>query len=493
MDKSEVNENTENLVKKPWYLSTWFIVLVFIVTFMFTLGIPAIILAIVRFVKYKENRVGSGILMGSTIAIPILLIAMGILGVIMTGFVGNEEYKETQKEVATQEKTEEEAETQEEPKEEAATKEKLKEEVATQEKTEEEVETQKKPEKEISTQEKPEEAQEQAAITTEEKNSSEGQTENNEGEYIFSDSNSRYLSEEEIRSVDANKLKIARNEIFARHGYIFNDEELKQYFNSTSWYQGTVQSDQFNMDWVLNNFEKKNLELISLVENSNRKSLAQTGETLLDADVVGGYANITEIAGKIIENHADIAGQRVAFCGWGFYHDSEKIELHYFEGENSQPLVTAYYDSEKIPTMSSVEPFDMANTIVWGTIRGISDDYGIEIDLDAVNVCEQDLWFVEYYAQDYREVSDAYEARAAEWGGKLTLEGTVQVEDGQKYILILDNGDKCILWGGASEQLSSIGDIAIYESFEGLRVKVYGKLADAFPTLSIDYIAPIIQ
>ena len=498
MDKGEVNESTANPVKKPWYLSTWFIVLVFIVTFMFTLGIPAIILAIVRFVKYKENRVGSVILMGSTIAIPTLLIAIGILGVILTGFVGNGEYKETQKEVAIQEKPKEEVATQEKPKKEKPKKEKPKEEVATQEKPKkekpkEEVATQEKSKEEVETQKNPKEEQEQAAKTTEEKNSSEGQTKNNEGEYIFSDSNSRYLSEEEIRNVDADKLKIARNEIFARHGYIFNDEELNQYFNSTSWYQGTVRSDQFNMDWVLNDFEKKNVELISLVENSGRKSSAQTGETLSDADVVGGYANITEIAENLIENHADIAGQRVAFCGWGFYHDSEKIELHYFEGENSQPLVTAYYDSEKIPTMSSVEPFDMANTIVWGTVRGISDDYGIEIDLDAVNVCEQDLWFIEYYAQDYREVSDAYEARAAEWGGKLTLEGTVQVEDGQKYILILDNGDRCILWGVWSEQLSSVGEIAIYESFKGLRVKVYGKLADASPTLLIDYIAPIIQ
>lgn len=138
MDKDEVNENTENPVKKPWYLSTWFIVLVFIVTFMFTLGIPAIILAIVRFVKYKENRVGSGILMGSTIAIPTLLIAMGILSIIMTGFVGNEEYKETQKKVATQEKPKEE---------------KPKEEAATQEKSEEKAEAQEEPKEEVATQE----------------------------------------------------------------------------------------------------------------------------------------------------------------------------------------------------------------------------------------------------------------------------------------------------------------------------------------------------
>lgn len=86
-------------------------------------------------------------------------------------------------------------------------------------------------------------------------------------EYIFPDSDSRYLSEEEVRSVEADKLRIARNEIFARHGYIFNDEELSQYFNSTSWYEGMLLADQFDMDALLNDFEKKNIELIERVEN----------------------------------------------------------------------------------------------------------------------------------------------------------------------------------------------------------------------------------
>ena len=98
MDKNEVNENTLNSVKLPWYLSAWFIVLVFVITFVFTYGIPAIILAVVRFVKYKENRVGSGILMGIIIAIPTLLLALGILGIIMTGFMDNEGYKEAREE-----------------------------------------------------------------------------------------------------------------------------------------------------------------------------------------------------------------------------------------------------------------------------------------------------------------------------------------------------------------------------------------------------------
>lgn len=85
-------------------------------------------------------------------------------------------------------------------------------------------------------------------------------------EYIFPDSDSRYLSEEEVRNLDADGLRLARNEIFARHGYIFNDEGLSQYFNSTSWYRGTVPSGQFQADRVFNDFEKANIDLINGIE-----------------------------------------------------------------------------------------------------------------------------------------------------------------------------------------------------------------------------------
>lgn len=87
------------------------------------------------------------------------------------------------------------------------------------------------------------------------------------GEYIFPDSNSKYLSEDEVRAVEAHKLFIGRNEIFARHGYIFDDEGLREHFANTSWYKGTVQGNQFNADEVFNDFEKKNVELIKRIED----------------------------------------------------------------------------------------------------------------------------------------------------------------------------------------------------------------------------------
>ena len=222
MNYNEENDNKSKNI--PWYLSIWFIIVLFIVSFSFTFGIPAIILAIVRYAKYKENRVGSGILMGVTIAIPMLLIALAFLTVILVGTTEDGKYEEVQEEV------------QEEPEKEAV-------------------------------QEEPKETQEQAAaIANQEKKNSEEQTENKKQEYIFPDSNIRFLSEEEVKKLDADKLRIARNEIFARHGYIFQDKELQQYFGKMPWYSGIVPSEQFDMEAELNEYEKGNIELISKLE-----------------------------------------------------------------------------------------------------------------------------------------------------------------------------------------------------------------------------------
>ena len=86
-------------------------------------------------------------------------------------------------------------------------------------------------------------------------------------EYIFPDSDKKYLSQDEIRTKTVDEMLIGRNEIFARHGYIFTDENLKNHFESTSWYKGTIPAEQFNSDQVFNDFEKKNVELIKQVED----------------------------------------------------------------------------------------------------------------------------------------------------------------------------------------------------------------------------------
>lgn len=80
-------------------------------------------------------------------------------------------------------------------------------------------------------------------------------------EEYLEDNNGDDLSEAERRKLCARALCYARNEIYARHGYIFNSSELRDLFNSMSWYEGTVPSDRFNSN-EFNAAEKKNVEFL---------------------------------------------------------------------------------------------------------------------------------------------------------------------------------------------------------------------------------------
>ena len=84
-------------------------------------------------------------------------------------------------------------------------------------------------------------------------------------EYILPYSSSRYLTYEDIRNLSSKELRLARNEIYARHGRLFKDDELQRYFNSKSWYFGRVRSEDFT-DSMLSAVEKANIEFIRSYE-----------------------------------------------------------------------------------------------------------------------------------------------------------------------------------------------------------------------------------
>lgn len=80
-------------------------------------------------------------------------------------------------------------------------------------------------------------------------------------EYILPESDSRYLVEGDLWVLSKEECRIARNEIFARHGRRFDDEFLQAYFDSCGWYVGTVAPEDFD-DSVLNEYEVANRDLI---------------------------------------------------------------------------------------------------------------------------------------------------------------------------------------------------------------------------------------
>jgi len=57
-------------------------------------------------------------------------------------------------------------------------------------------------------------------------------------------------------------LKIMRNEIYARHGYVFKDTELRNYFEKQSWYK---RDDEFSIE-NLNNYEMLFVDFLKKLE-----------------------------------------------------------------------------------------------------------------------------------------------------------------------------------------------------------------------------------
>lgn len=90
-------------------------------------------------------------------------------------------------------------------------------------------------------------------------------------EYVLPMSSTKLYSKDYLTCFDSNQLWIARNEIFARHGRQFENVYLKQYFESCSWYDGTVKNSKFD-DSVLNDIEKENLKAIKGAEEEYEKT-----------------------------------------------------------------------------------------------------------------------------------------------------------------------------------------------------------------------------
>ena len=74
----------------------------------------------------------------------------------------------------------------------------------------------------------------------------------------FPQASEKLLNADELSRLNKDDLKIMRNEIFARHGYIFKTPEMKSYFATQSWYRGQYE----DVTSMLSNIEKQNVEFI---------------------------------------------------------------------------------------------------------------------------------------------------------------------------------------------------------------------------------------
>lgn len=83
-----------------------------------------------------------------------------------------------------------------------------------------------------------------------------------ESDFLFP-SNEKLITEADLDKHTKEEVAIIRNEIYARHGYIFKTEPFITYFNGKSWY---VKNENFH-EGMLNDIERANREFIVAYES----------------------------------------------------------------------------------------------------------------------------------------------------------------------------------------------------------------------------------
>lgn len=116
---------------------------------------------------------------------------------------------------------------------------------------------------------------------------------------VFADtlqvSNNRYLVESDILGFSKPTLRIARNEIFARHGYIFKSSNLHKHFSKYRWYFPRTKNVKLSL------IEKSNVKFLKRYENSPHllKRLLETPIVTMNSNNVGNNDRSSIV---IIEN-----------------------------------------------------------------------------------------------------------------------------------------------------------------------------------------------
>ena len=83
------------------------------------------------------------------------------------------------------------------------------------------------------------------------------------GTIILERSSDRALIARDLEELTNAELRIARNEIFARKGYIFPHQDLNRHFEQFDWYEAA------NSNVELSDVERANVALIRSVERTN--------------------------------------------------------------------------------------------------------------------------------------------------------------------------------------------------------------------------------
>lgn len=128
-------------------------------------------------------------------------------------------------------------------------------------------------------------------------------------EYILPESDSRFYTKEELGILSEADLRLARNEIFARHGRIFTANDLQLYFTAKSWYVPKYTAAEFEQrgEDIFNEYERTNRDLIIAMEQQGAEQdvfsdLIFYGDRIFSINTYTVEGDIIKLTGDICDS-----------------------------------------------------------------------------------------------------------------------------------------------------------------------------------------------
>lgn len=274
---------------------------------------------------------------------------------------------------------------------------------------------------------------------------------------IVYDSADRYLHADDLEDLNQEELAVRKGEILARHGVIFKDQQLHEFFSCKRWYVPAVEEDDFDLEEHLNDYEACNIQLIQLYmdilggeyePSSDNKYVAcydpnreeilpqSATEELTYADLRGLSEEELAIArNEIICRHGYVCGKRelveyFLLCSW--YRPSyaplrsDLVDMTLVEYKNMETI----YNYEKDPSLGD-SPAASADGLIGTWMR-----------VDGENPLGYDVTTWTFYEDgSFKEFDDIFWVSSGSWAASgladTTQSGAYTCENGELSVFDL--------------------------------------------------------
>jgi hypothetical protein len=164
----------------------------------------------------------------------------------------------------------------------------------------------------------------------------------------------RLLTEEMLKGLSLNELRLLRNEVYARHGRQFKTEWLSQYFWSQPWYEAR----EDNKEPELSETDKKNIQTIVVYEGKLKESLSTSPVT--NALLEGMFLeDARKLRNEIYARHGKVFKDRWLqgyFKSFDWYQANPKYtDAALTEVERQNAAAIAAYEKKATSVLDAVE------------------------------------------------------------------------------------------------------------------------------------------